>query len=315
MKIRTFFVTLLLLISLLPPAYAVVLRGVVTEVRDGNTVVVYSGGRNFTVSLLGVDAPDLQQDFGEAAREHLAYLVLEKPVEIDFTQLEGDHVVGRLISEKSDIGLQVIRDGTAWNDKASSRTLSEVQQQLYSDAEQLARNELRGLWQDGTPMPPWEWRKAQAAKLAHQSTYKTGNGRTLQSEDLVLARRAPMVQPTGAAPSMRLAKPTAKPFNRPGQDADFRAYLNQGRVSIVYFYADWCPACRKLTPIMDEVNAQIPEMQVVFMDIDDWNTPVAQEHGVTFVPYLKIYDKTGNLVADGKTAKAWLLQAMAERRQ
>jgi endonuclease YncB( thermonuclease family)/thiol-disulfide isomerase/thioredoxin len=308
-------ITLLSFVVSIAPANAVVLRGVVTQVRDGQTVVVFSGGRNFNVFLVGVDAPELQQDFGDASRQHLAYLVLDKVVEVEFSQLQGDHVIGKVIANKLDIGLQVIRDGAAWNDKTSGLSLSEIERNVYAEAEQLARNELLGLWQDGTPMPPWEWRRAQAAKHSPQSTYKSGNGRGLQTEDLALARRAPLAHTTLDSKGARsLAKPTAKPFNAPGQDADFRAYLNQDRISIVYFYANWCPACRKLTPIMDEVNARLPDMQVVFMDIDDWNTPVAQQHGISFVPYLKIYDKNGKLVADGKTARAWLQQAMAERK-
>ena len=66
------------------------------EVRDGQSVVVLSGGRKFTVILKGVDAPELKQDFGELSRQHLAYLVLDGSVEIDFSQLQGDHVVGKV---------------------------------------------------------------------------------------------------------------------------------------------------------------------------------------------------------------------------
>jgi hypothetical protein len=64
---------------------------------------------------------------------------------------------------------------------------------------------------------------------------------------------------------------------------------------------------------MDEVNAQIPDMQVLFMNIGDWNTPVTRQHNVSSVPYLKIYDKDGSLVADGRSAKSWLQQAIAQR--
>jgi len=64
---------------------------------------------------------------------------------------------------------------------------------------------------------------------------------------------------------------------------------------------------------MDEINARIPDMQVIFMNIGDWNTPVTQQYGVTSVPHLKIYDKDGNLVAEGRAARAWLQQAMAQR--
>jgi len=64
--------------------------------------------------------------------------------------------------------------------------------------------------------------------------------------------------------------------------------------------------------VMEEVNQRIPDMQVVFMDIGDWGTPVAQQNGISFVPYLKVYDKSGTLVAEGKNAKAWLAREMAQ---
>lgn len=310
MKPSTFLLSALLLISSVVPANAVVLRGIVIEVRDGQSVVVLSGGRKFTVVLKGVDAPELAQDFGEASRQHLAYLVLDKTVEIDFSQLEGDHVIGKVICNQLDMGLQVVRDGAAWHDKASVKSLSEAEWNVYVAAEQLAREESRGLWQDGTPMPPWEWRRVQATKNSLRPMYRSGNGRGLSTEDLAFARRAQAPNSiSGTANSATMPKPTAKPFNTPGQDADYRNYLTQGRVSIVYFYANWCPACRKITPLMEDVNKSVPEMQVLFMDIGDWGTPVAQQHGVTFVPYLKIYDKHGSLVADGKSARAWLAQA------
>lgn len=315
MKPCTLLIALSLLLVSFVSANAVVLRGVVIEVPDGQSVVVFSGGRKFTVVLKGVDAPELAQDFGDASRQHLAYLVLDKTVEIDFSQLHGDHVIGKVICNQLDMGLQVIRDGAAWHDKAASQSLSEAERSVYAEAQQLARNELRGLWQDGTPMPPWEWRRAQAAKNSLQATYKSGSGRSLQTEDLAFAGRTLVgnSSPDSKSP-IALPKPTAKPFNSPGQNADFRSYLNQGRVSIVYFYADWCPACRRLTPVMEEMNRRIPDMQVLFMDIGEWGTPVAQEHGVSFVPYLKVYDKNGSLAAEGRSARAWLEQAMAGRK-
>src|SRR5688572_4968068 len=111
MKTASIFLILCLLLVSAVPANAVILRGVVTEVRDGQSVVVLSGGRTFVVSLIGVDAPESDQDFGGASQQHLAYLVLNKPVEIEFSQLDSDRVIGKVICSQRDIGLQVIRDG------------------------------------------------------------------------------------------------------------------------------------------------------------------------------------------------------------
>ena len=316
---------LLFLLFSAAPANALVLRGTVSEVRDGQSIVVISGGRKLTVVLEGVDAPELKQEFGEVAQQYLASLILDKAVEVDFSQLQRDHVVGKVFCNQLDIGLQVIRDGAAWYDKTSGNSLTEEERTVYSAAQQAARNEMRGMWRDGSPMPPWEWRRAevwrsaQRVTAAHKNTGVNNGRRGLQNEDILFSGRRPVANGTGnsrgrGSLAARSPKPSAKPLNRPGQDADFRSYFTPERISIVYFYADWCPACRGLTPVMDAINAQVPDMQVLFMDIGDWNTPVTQQYGVTSVPHLKIYDKSGNLVAEGRAARDWLQQAMAGRR-
>ena len=297
------------------PANAIVLRGVVSEVRDGETVVITSNKQKVTVILKGVDAPELKQEFGDMAQRHLANLILNKTVEVEFTEMRGGNLIGKVSYNNTDIGLQVIRDGVAWYAAKSDHNLSEVERNTYLEAEQIARNEKRGLWEVGTPMPPWEWRRAQVAKNTRTQTYKSNRTTTsLSSEDVLFGKRSPAGSPSGnTKQNTPLPKPSGRPLNTPGLDYDFRPYLTQGRISIVYFYADWCPSCRQLNPVMDELNRQIPSMQVLFMNIGEWNTPVAQQYGVSYVPYLMIYDKSGTLVASGKAANAWLEEALRQR--
>jgi thiol-disulfide isomerase/thioredoxin len=269
------------------------------------------------VQLRGVAAPVLLQDFGGLSRQHLSNLILDKPVEVQFSQLQSQTVVARVIFNDLDIGLQLIRDGAAWFDKVGNHSLTNDERALYSEAERLARNEMRGLWSDGTPMPPWEWKRAQEARLEAQvpATYKPRSASGLESADITLSKRAAgSSMPASASPNARSTpKPTAKPLNVPGQDFNFQSYFTRERVSIVYFYADWCPACQSFNPIMDAVNAQIPDMQVLFMNIGEWNTPVTRRYNVNSVPYLMIYDKEGNLVAQGRNAKTWLQQTLAKK--
>lgn len=301
----------LFLLCFAAPANALVLRGFVSEVSDGKSVVVITSNRKLTVVLKGVAAPELKQEFGDVARQHLASLILDKEVAVDFTEFKDGHVVGKVICNEMDIGLQVIRDGAAWYDRNSDHNLTEVDRRVYAEAEQAARSEQRGLWQDGSPMPPWEWRRAEVAKHANRVTFRKNRGDALETEDLLFTRRRPLANTPGNSKDRSASeKPSAKPLNRPGLDFDFRNYLTQGRISIVYFYADWCPACRQMGPVMDGINARVPDMQVLFMDIGDWNTPITQQYGVTSIPHLKIYDKTGNLIAEGKAARGWLQQAI-----
>lgn len=319
MKITPILILLFLLFSA-APANALVLKGVVSEVRDGQSIVLITGGRKLGVILKGVAAPELKQDFGEVSQQYLASLILNKAVEVEFSQLQSDHVVAKVFYNQLDIGLQLIRDGAAWFDKASGYSLTEAERSVYADSQQAARNEMRGIWKDGSPMPPWEWRRAEMWRASLRDTAADKNGKKkpgpgLQSEDLMFARRAPVASgPADSKGRRSTPKPSLKPLNRPGQDADFMSYFTPERISIVYFYADWCPACRGLSPVMDAINAQVPDMQVLFMDIGDWNTPVTQRYNITSVPHLKIYDKSGSLLAEGRSANAWLQQAMAERK-
>jgi endonuclease YncB( thermonuclease family) len=303
------------------PAQGMVLRALVSEVHDGKTLTVTIGtNRKLTVVLAGVDVPEIKQEYSEAARQHLASLVLNKDVEVEFTEMRVTNVVGKVYCKRIDVGLQVIRDGVAWYDPANDHDLTELECRLYGEAQQLARNEQRGLWHDGTPMPPWEWRRAQAAKNAAASApAPVKRTRALSSEDVASAKlsAAPAKNISSAkskpsATSTRLApKPPAGALNKPGDDLDFNSYLNNGRVSIVYFYADWCPTCRGLTPVMAAIHSRVPDMQVLFMNIGAWNTPITYRYNITYVPYLRIYDKNGYLIAEGHEANRWLQQAFA----
>jgi thiol-disulfide isomerase/thioredoxin len=106
-------------------------------------------------------------------------------------------------------------------------------------------------------------------------------------------------------------KPPSSALNRPGEDFDFSSYLTGGRVTIVYFYAEWCPACRELSPMLAALNHKDPDTQVLFLDIGDWNTPIADRHRVTYVPYLKVYNEQGFLIVEGRAANSWLQETLA----
>ncbi len=126
---------------------------------------------------------------------------------------------------------------------------------------------------------------------------------------LLVLSSAQISQPQNQLPD----KPSQKPFNRPGEDADFQRYLRSGRISIVAFYADWCPACRQWDPVLDVVNAYFPDMQVLFMDILDSGTPVTAKYGIESIPHFQIYDPSGDLIIEGENAGEWLQQAIKTR--
>jgi endonuclease YncB( thermonuclease family) len=161
-----FVLMILGVVCLTATARAATLQAKVTEVESGNRLVVSNISRSLRVRLKGVAPPEMGQPFSDAAREHLKALILNKAVTVEYTNLSEGYLDSRVFLNEIDIGSQMIRDGVAWYDQTIITGLSVADQSIYLQCEQAARSEKRGLWADQNPVSPWEFRKAEAAKLA-----------------------------------------------------------------------------------------------------------------------------------------------------
>ena len=96
-------------------ADAASLFGKVVAVNSGDVITIYNLNRPVRVKLMGVDAPEMDQAFGEVAKKHLADLVFEKSVVVEYAGIASDSsLTGRVLLNDADIGAQMIRDGAAW---------------------------------------------------------------------------------------------------------------------------------------------------------------------------------------------------------
>ena len=59
---------------------------------------------------------------------------------------------------------------------------------------------------------------------------------------------------------------------------------------LVDFWASWCGPCRMLSPTIDEIAEEHPEIKVCKINIDD-EAELAIRHGVMSVPTLMIFNK------------------------
>jgi endonuclease YncB( thermonuclease family) len=146
-----------------PSVRAASLFGKVIEVNSGDVITISNLNRPVRVRLLGVDAPEMDQTFGDVAKKHLSDLVYDKSVLVEYSGISADSSLnGRVLLNNADIGAQMIRDGAAWFDVNNLSRLSVSDRQIYQQSELAARSERRGLWQAEKPTAPWEFVKAQA---------------------------------------------------------------------------------------------------------------------------------------------------------
>jgi thiol-disulfide isomerase/thioredoxin len=107
--------------------------------------------------------------------------------------------------------------------------------------------------------------------------------------------------------------PLHQSLNEPGERVELRRYLSSRKTNVVYFYADWCPGCEKWKPTMEAVNAQFPNVMVHYVNLGDFDSPVARQYGITSVPSFRVLDRKGRLIAEGNAANRWLRQEIARR--
>src|ERR1700745_1099036 len=116
------------------------LFGKVIEVNSGDVITIFNLNRPVRVRLLAVDAPELDQAFGDVARKHLSDLVYDKSVLVEYSGIDSDHSLnGRVLLDGADVGAQMIRDGAAWVDPSTQHRLSETDREIYERSEEAAR--------------------------------------------------------------------------------------------------------------------------------------------------------------------------------
>lgn len=218
------------------------LLGKVIEINSGDVITVFNLNRPVRVRLLGVDAPEVDQAFGDVARKHLADLVYDKSVLVEYSGIDGDHSVnGRVLLDGIDIGAQMIRDGAAWVDPSNQHRLTTTDREVYQQSEVAARSERRGLWQQENPIAPWEFARALAMRKAPAATLNAVGP----------ARRPAADRPTPELNSLtlmasRIAAARTSNANSPALPEGFLAPVNGG---------NW----RVLRPARESFSVLVPE--------------------------------------------------------
>ncbi len=132
----------------------------VVGVHDGDTLTgITASNEQVKVRLDAIDAPEIKQPYGQAAKKALSDMVFGKVVVIyPKTKDKYGRTVGHVVVGKKDVNLAMLEQGMAWHYVKYDKN------KRLGQAEAEAKAAHRGLWQDKQPMPPWDWRKAGKTK-------------------------------------------------------------------------------------------------------------------------------------------------------
>ncbi len=99
-----------------------------------------------------------------------------------------------------------------------------------------------------------------------------------------------------------------------GQEVALADYLVPGKTVVFDFTSDYCPPCRAIAPLLENLHATRDDVAVVSVDINrpgvkliDLKSPVARQYDLPSVPYFKVYGPDGKLVAEGDAARTMVI--------
>lgn len=70
---------------------------------------------------------------------------------------------------------------------------------------------------------------------------------------------------------------------------------------LIHFYADWCGPCRMLSPVVDELAEEMPEIKVCKVNVDD-EPELAMRYRAMTIPMLVVVEN-GQVVTTSVGAK------------
>lgn len=171
-----------LLLSIGAAAAAKEYPGFVVHVQDGDSFILRdASGRESTVRMAEIDAPEHGQVFGEEAKRALKRLIERRQVVV---LANADDAYGRLIGrvylDSTDINAAMVSGGFAW------ANMPYLTDRDFLREESAARQARRGLWSGSRkPVEPWLWRaEARAARDEGVKSRQHGEGeKRMQAKD------------------------------------------------------------------------------------------------------------------------------------
>lgn len=128
----------------------------VVKVSDGDTVRLETARGVLRVRLDSIDAPEKKQAFGSRSRQALRELLpVGSPVQLlELGQDRYQRTLGQLyLPDGTNVNAMQVRNGQAWVFTRYCRDPA-----YWMPLQHEAQERRRGLWIEGNPVPPWDFR-------------------------------------------------------------------------------------------------------------------------------------------------------------
>ncbi|OGX68682.1 MAG: thioredoxin [Paenibacillus sp. RIFOXYA1_FULL_44_5] len=77
-------------------------------------------------------------------------------------------------------------------------------------------------------------------------------------------------------------------------DSSFAAEVKLSGTVLVYFWAEWCPPCKRIAPILEELDKEITNLNIAKINVDE-NPAIPSRFTVMSIPTLIVF-KDGQAV-------------------
>lgn len=134
---------------------ALIIRGKVTAVKDGDTIKVLSNEEEETIRLAHIDCPEKKQPYSNLAKKFVSDYCFGKEVIIKWEGKKdrNGRIIGEVFINGKCLNRELVKNGLAWHFKRYSKS------EDYEKLEDEAKLNHVGLWSENNPIAPWDWRK------------------------------------------------------------------------------------------------------------------------------------------------------------
>lgn len=80
-------------------------------------------------------------------------------------------------------------------------------------------------------------------------------------------------------------------------ESNFNEILDSGKTVLLDFYAEWCGPCKMVSPIVDQISEENPDIIVGKIDVDDQQA-ISEKYGIMSIPTLVVI-KNGEVANKG----------------